>query len=275
MARKSSSLPWILIALVVLATAAAWWWQTQRGADDAGVDAGAELAPATDPAPPAVRHPVEDIEVAETADGDDALPALGDSDDALREALRALTGGSPALDLLASQHLIGRFVATVDNLPNPRLAPQIAAVRRVPGTLALDPAADGEELRLAEDNAARYTPYVRALEALDPQGFVALYVRHYPLFQEAYRDLGYPDRYFNDRLVEVVDHLLAAPAAPEEGILLRRTATGYAFADPALESASVGHKALWRMGPEHAAAVQAKLRELRALLTGAELPPRG
>ena len=49
------------------------------------------------------------------------------------------------------------------------------------------------------------------MESVDTGRLAALYVRFYPLFQQAYRDLGYPNGYFNDRLVEVIDHLLVTP----------------------------------------------------------------
>ena len=89
-----------------------------------------------------------------------------------------------------------------------------------------------------------------------------VYRRYYPLFQQAYVDLGYPDGYFNDRLVEVIDHLLATPdvAGP---IRLTQPSVFYQFADPSLEERSAGQKALIRLGPENAAIVKAKLRELR------------
>lgn len=40
---------------------------------------------------------------------------------------------------------------------------------------------------------------------------MALYVQLYPLFQQANVELGYPKSHFNDRVVTVIDHLLAAP----------------------------------------------------------------
>jgi len=46
---------------------------------------------------------------------------------------------------------------------------------------------------------------------LDNHKLIAVYVEYYPLFQQAYDDLGYPSAYFNDRLVEVIDHLLETP----------------------------------------------------------------
>jgi hypothetical protein len=106
---------------------------------------------------------------------------------------------------------------------------------------------------------------------MDTGKLVALYVRLYPLFQQAYRDLGYPDRYFNDRLVEVIDHLLATPSVPGP-IKLAQPHVLYEFADPALEARSAGQKILIRIGPDNAARVKAKLRELRRQVTGRELP---
>jgi hypothetical protein len=43
------------------------------------------------------------------------------------------------------------------------------------------------------------------------------------------------------------------------------------YADPELESLSAGHKIMLRIGPGHAAAVKAKLSEIRAMLV-AESP---
>jgi len=43
----------------------------------------------------------------------------------------------------------------------------------------------------------------------------------------------------------------------------------YEYADPALESRSAGQKILIRMGPENAARLKAKLREIRGQLTSA------
>jgi len=93
-----------------------------------------------------------------------------------------------------------------------------------------------------------------------------VYLRFYPLFQKAYQDLGYPTGYFNDRLVKVIDMLLATPqiAAP---IDLVRPNVMYVYADPKVESLPAGQKLLIRMGTDNAAVVKAKLMELRAIIT--------
>lgn len=106
---------------------------------------------------------------------------------------------------------------------------------------------------------------------MDTAALVSGYARLYPLFQQAYRELGNGDAYFNDRLVEVLDHLLAAPEiAPP--IRLVRPKVYWEFREPALEQMSAGHKLMVRMGPAQAARVKAKLREIRAGV--AVLPPQ-
>ena len=112
---------------------------------------------------------------------------------------------------------------------------------------------------------------IDALRKLDMQRVAAVYLRFYPLFQQAYQGLGYPNGYFNDRLVQVIDHLLATPQ-PAQPIALVRPNVMYTYADPGLESRSAGQKLLIRMGPDNAAVIKAKLTELRAAITTA--PPK-
>jgi hypothetical protein len=114
-------------------------------------------------------------------------------------------------------------------------------------------------------NYRRYARYAEIAERIDAKAVVALYVRLYPLFQQSYRQLGYGDAQFNDRLVQVIDHLLQAPIAPQPVPLAQESAF-YTFADPELEARSAGHKALMRMGPENADRIKAKLRQIRAEL---------
>ncbi len=105
---------------------------------------------------------------------------------------------------------------------------------------------------------------------LDARQLAAVYIHFYPLFQQAYQSLGYPNGYFNDRLVEVIDNLLAAPE-PKEPIGLVRPNVMYTFADPTLESRSAGQKLLIRMGPQNSKALKAKLTELKAAVTAGTL----
>ena len=214
------------------------------------------------PAPPAspepsVEHPLEVPTAA-------PLPALAESDASVHEALAGLFGGASFDQLFQPQDIIRRFVATIDNLPRKTVAQRLVPLKPVPGPLR----AAGPEgsVVIGPDNAARYPPYVRAFEAVDSAKLVAIYVRFYPLFQQSYAELGYPSRYFNDRVFEVIDNLLAAPEA-KGPIALTQPKVLYEFADPTLQELSAGQKVLVRMGPENEAKVKAKLRELKQALT--------
>jgi len=115
---------------------------------------------------------------------------------------------------------------------------------------------------MGEENYARYEYLVSMVEVVDLNSLVDTYRRYYPLFQEAYVELGYPSGYFNDRVVEVVDHLLAAPS-PDEPVELTRPHVLYEFSDAEFEALSSGQKFMLRIGNENAERLQQTLRDIR------------
>jgi hypothetical protein len=90
-----------------------------------------------------------------------------------------------------------------------------------------------------------------------------------PLFQQAYTELGYPDGDFNERLIEVIDSLLAAPEIHEPLRLIKPEAF-YLLTNPDLEALPAGQKVLLRMGPDNARRVKVKLQEIRAALVSSD-----
>ncbi len=187
----------------------------------------------------------------------------------MSDALVKVAGAPAVKDYLLPENIIRHLVVTIDNLPRQK----VAVEKRPTGPVAGPFVADGDELHATLDpqNFARYQPLVAVVGKLDMRQVAAVYVRFYPLFQQAYQDLGYPNGYFNDRLVQVIDSLLATPQ-PAAPIELVRPNVMYVFADPALESRPAGQKLLIRMGPDNAAAIKSKLTELRAAITAA--PPK-
>jgi hypothetical protein len=208
-------------------------------------------------AEPRIRHPVESVDAPV-----DPLPPLADSDGALSQALTALLGDKLP-EFVYSNNIIHRIVATVDNLPRDYVAPRLMPAKPVP-QLPITENRD-DHLVLSPKNSERYQAYVRLADAVPTNAAVALYARFYPLFQEQYENLGYPDRYFNDRVVEVIDHLLATPEIEEPPRLVQPRVL-YEFADPKLERLSAGQKILLRMGRAHQLKLKAKLREIRQAL---------
>ncbi|KAB7772297.1 DUF3014 domain-containing protein [Xanthomonas maliensis] len=268
MQRQSPLWPWLLAIPLLLG--AAWWL---FGPDSQGPDAtpapakraAAAVAALTTGKPPAAdaepRHP---LPAASTDAADAAIPTLGKSDEAALQALQDLLHDDTALALVLREHLIQRAVVMIDNLTQPSISRRALMLQPVPGELQGSQAA-GHTV-IGNDNAARYAPYVAAFTDVDPQALVRSYRRFYPLIQQAYAELGAPDRYFNDRLIDVIDHLLRTPT-PQQPIVVVADGRGrYRFADPALESLSVGQKALLRLGPTQQAAVAAQLQQVRAAL---------
>jgi DUF3014 family protein len=222
-------------------------------------------APATPPAS-TIQHPIDQ---AAAANDNSPLPALDASDAAVLAALGALTGDGLTA-LLNPEHVIQRIVATIDSLPRQKIAADALPVRGASGTFAAKREAGGNAMDAK--NYARYDTYAAIAKSMDAHKVVAWYVHYYPLFQQSYRELGYPDGYFNDRLVAVIDHLLATPDLAQPPALTQSKVM-YEYADPSLESRSAGQKLLLRSGPENEAAIKTKLREIRAALSEKVPPP--
>jgi len=208
---------------------------------------------------PQIHHPLPAITPPSGLAGK-PVPPLAESDQAVQEALVAPLGQRAVSEIVISKDIARRIVATVDNLPRQRAGAQLLPVK-APAT-SMIASRKGDIVTLSPANYARYTSYVRLAQAVNVKQLVALYVHFYPLFQQAYEELGYPKKYFNDRLIEVIDDLLAAPDM-QGPVQLVRPKVMYQFADPELEELSAGQKVLIRIGPDSAAVIKAKLRELR------------
>lgn len=218
----------------------------------------------------AIQHPIEQAQAEPATASTAALPTLDNSDTSVASALAALAGGSDLSTLLVRQQIIARIVATVDALPRRGgLSTYMLPVHTPKGAFITEDS-NGTTLT-GEQNAERYASYMQVVEGTDPQALVAWYVHSYPLFQEAYRQLGYPKGYFNDRLIVVIDDMLTAPEPVQPPALVHSKAY-YVYADPALESLSTGQKLLIRVGAVNEAKIKTRLRAIRARLVGQTLP---
>jgi len=259
---------WFSLIVVVAVGGGFYLWKekTDRESRLEQIPAGqSEVAESAQPASPQpeVTHPLPHDPLQTQTAQPKPLPPLNASDDALREALAEPLGRQAFNDIFMSKDLARRIVATIDNLPRKKIAERLLPVKPPAGQFAIG--GQGEIVTLNRNNYARYTRYVKLAEAADTKQLVALYVHYYPVFQQAYRELGYPKKEFNDRLVQAIDDLLAAPDAPQPVELVRPKVL-YEFEDPALEDLSAGRKIMLRIGPENASAMKAKLREIRGEL---------
>jgi hypothetical protein len=250
--------------IFVLAAAGVYYLRGRNQPLPAAPNAAAGVAPSTPE--PGIAHPLP--EGAGNAAAAAPLPELADSDSPLRDALGGISSADAVKDFLVPQDLIRKIVVTVDNLPRQKIAVEKRPANPTPGSFL----ANGDELHATLDqrNFERYKPLVAVVSQLDAKQLGALYIHYYPLFQQSYQNLGYPNGYFNDRLVQVIDNLLATPDL-KGPIELVRPNVMYTYADAGLEARPAGQKLLIRMGPENAKAIKAKLTELRAVITAAQL----
>jgi len=255
-----------LVIGVIIAVA---YWQFYRPAQQAPEQVVTPPPVSQPPAEPVIQHPLttapEDLKAAEPIiDLEQPLPELKQSDQPMATILAKLFADQKLDRFFILDHFIERFVVMVDSLPRAQLPTTHRPIKQTPGRFLASGTRD--QLTIDPANYRRYTPMVRMLAALDADQVMAVYKRLYPLFQEAYEGLGYPNAYFNDRLVEVIDHLLTTPPVPVPVYLVQPKAL-YLYADPTLEELSAGRKILLRIGPENAAQIKTLLHEYRRRLT--------
>lgn len=266
------------LLLTAIGLSVLYWvqYRPRHSAERAPAPPVVEAPPEPTPAAsvPAIRNPIDQSLAAASA----AAPATSDPQALWKHGLEELLGHAAVVRFVQTEDFSRRLVVTVDNLARAHAAPRLWPVNPTPGRFSVS--GDGELRNIAPENAGRYTPLVTVLTSVDPRRAAALYVSMYPQLQKSYEELGYPGRYFNDRVVEVIDHLLATPEPPASGPLMQLTEVKgsvpstqpwlrYEFADPDLQSLSSGQRILLRVGPAHRAALKAKLAELRKLLARA------
>jgi len=245
-------------AVLVVGGGIAWYWlRGDAPAPETVVDVPAPAAETAAPAPAPVTPPPAVVPRSLP------LPALDESDADVLGGLTEAFGQQNIMRFVVPERLVRNIVVTIDNAPRELMALNQRPIKPTPGQLAT--AGPEDAMILAPENYARYEPFVAVVRTIDAKTLVALYRGLQPLFQQAYEELGHPDASFNDRLVEVIEHLLATPNVPGE-VRLVRPSVFYRYADERLEKLSAGQKLLVRMGPGNAALLKAKLREIQAEL---------
>lgn len=246
----------ILATLILLggAYASYMYWQNNHPKTETGQ---AQIPPPP-PATPPPELPTR--QVIETPPAAPPLPKLEQSDSFVLDAMSGLLANGSLMKLIHPQRLINNIVATIDNLPQQRVPVNIMPFDPPSGHFVTT--SSGADLTINSRNANRYASYVSLAEAVDAKKLVELYVRLYPLFQQSYEELGYPKKYFNDRLLEAIDDLLDTPDV-KEPIKLVQPKYFYLFADPELEASSIGQKIMIRLSSKNRQIMKSKLLEIK------------
>lgn len=264
----------LLIAIAVVAIAGvAMWWRGERPEPPHSPVPSQQVAP-----PPAVsERPASSEPLVQYPLEPSADAPLAAAD--VTSALVELLGRRAVASFIQTDNFAQRLVATADNLGRSHAPAIMWPVNPAAGRFTVEES-DGATV-IAKENSSRYTPFVLLVETVDVARAVKLYLRMYPLLQQAYQELGFPKRHFNDRLVEVIDVLLATPVAdhPLQVRLVEvkgpipslRPWVRYEFVDSSLESLTAGQKILLRVGPVNQRRLKARLAEVRQAITKA--PP--
>lgn len=292
---KKSLVRTLLVLALVVSLGLLWWYLGRSSSSPSAVP--------TSPLPTLPATPTLPITIEEgpTASASDPVPVpaiaappalevpddAADANDLLVRILVDMIGRKPIKELFQIDGLAQRVVATVDSLPRDHSSWTIWPVNRTAGRFTVVPTSDGADGTLSASNAARYTPFLQLVESVDTQKWIAFYQHVYPLLQQAYVNLGYPNASFNTRLIQVIDHLLMAPVLTSAPVLHLLEVRGpvaslqpwvrYEFIDPSLEAMSAGQKILLRMGAANHQRLRIKLTALRAALAvqAAVAPPLG
>lgn len=271
MSKQASIASWVGAAVVLAGVAGGGVYLARRALHPevavTNASAPAAASSAMNMAAPPIQHPISEADAGPAIASTAALPALDDSDASVASALGELAGGSDLSLLLIREQIIPRIVATVDALPRSAWGSRLLPAKPPQGAFVTEN--DKGIISVGSQNAARYAPYMEIVDSVDPKALVAWYVQSYPLFQQAYRQLGYPKGYFNDRLIVAINDMLATPELAEpQALTLDAAKSVYRYADPAMESLSAGQRLLLRTGPANEVKIKDKLRAIRGQLVG-------
>lgn len=196
---------------------------------------------------------------------------LDESDSVIRNLIAGLSSNAVLAEWLKNDDLIRRFVAVVDNIAHGQTPRSHLSFFEPKGSFAVRE--EEEYYSIDPQGYQRYDVVADVFVSLDVNGLSDLYARLMPVFRQAYRELGYPEKDFHNTLVAAMAKLLEVPVV-EGDIALMEDVQGYTLADPKLESLSQAQKHLLRMGPENVRKIQSGLRALaRALKIPADRLP--
>ena len=246
-----------VVGLVVVVSGVGWWWLRSREA----------------PAPPTAPSAAFEEEQAEPEPGVEPfdLPALGSSDDFIRSLVAGVSAHPQLASWFVTDELVRRFVGVVVDLAG-GLSPRSRLEFLIPEE-EFEVLESGEMIVMDPEGYRRYDLLTETFVSLDTQGTAQLYHQLYPLFDEAYAELGIPDQNFADAMTLAIGNLLSAEF-PDGPLEVQPNEAVYEFRDLGVETHSPAEKHLIRMGPENAGRIQAKLTELRDAIAVERAPVR-
>ncbi len=186
------------------------------------------------------------------------LLALKGSDAFFRQALNDVSKNLSAW--FKVDDVITRYLVIINDVAQSQILYKHRDFLKMPQKIAVKEDSNG--LYLAREGYIRYNGLANAIASIDVQNGVRLYRTFKPLFEEVYKDFGYPAEYkVDDIFMKAAATVIESPVINHR-IALVRHSVRYKFADEKLESLTDVEKQMLRMGPRNTRIIQAKLRQL-------------
>lgn len=245
---SSSTARWLIVGagLVVAGSILALWWLSRAQPPTVNP------APVTmnDPNQPARRPPRQPLE----------LPPLNDSDETIRELVHQLSRDPLLARFLATRELVRGMTLAIVQIGDGRTP--VTSLATLRPSIRLETSASG---KVEPANFERWEAAVRALQSIPARDAAQVYVNVKQLFDDAYRELGYPQGDFDLALVKAIRMVNSTPEVPGDLVLQRRE--GYFEHDiDALRSLPPVQKQLILLGPSHRQRVLSWIQQFAAAL---------
>ncbi|MGI2153856.1 DUF3014 domain-containing protein [Shewanella oncorhynchi] len=192
------------------------------------------------------------------------VPVLAESDAFVQQKALAMINNNVLSSSLVQQDLVRQFVVFVDNLAQGELTRKVSPLKGPEKLFSVSEITN--KVYLNPEGFHRYDAYVDSIAKMDEQSLITTYKQLTPLLEEAFTELGYSNAKFNDRMLQAIKMLLAAPII-EDPIELNSISVNYQFVDPNLEALPSAQKLLIRMGPENTRKLKVALRKIESQLS--------
>lgn len=248
---RSATSRWVILAAgtVIAGALLAFWWIGRVQPPPAMLAPTSQTEAARGPGRP-TRLPLD-------------LPTLADSDATLRELFATLSRHPLLVRVLAQPGLVRAGVLTVVQIGDGKTPAEPLGELRPTARLTL--VGGGTSGKVDPASYVRWDPPVKALTSINAVDAARVYVTVKPLFDEVYRELGYPGGDFDDAVVRAIRMLKDTPDLTTDPVLLSRPAY-FEHEDAALRALRPVQKQFLLIGPVRRKQVLAWLNQFATTL---------
>lgn len=190
------------------------------------------------------------------------LPILDESDSLV---LKDMFAKAPAFSdgMLVDNDIIRRIVVLAENFSNGKIAKNHHLFNELDDDFTVS---NSDMATISQASFARYDRYVNAIALIGSQGMIEIYRHYEPLFNEAYQEIGRPNKTLSSVILECIALIESTPEVPDNAPVMTQSVT-YKYISKEYEALAPAQKQWLRMGAENRAKLQPVLYELKTYFT--------